>query len=484
MQGPPPNLNLPPDVAAALQEQVSKMTPAQMQAMMDSMKGVDMAAAAAQAQAALSGLSADQVRAMGSAMASTPPETVRANVSAVNARLAAEVAGAAKLKADGNAAFSRGDHGGAADAWARAAKNLEAHTSTEAVALRRACQLNLALAHLKTEAWAAAEAAATAVLQAEPSNAKALLRRGCARVGLKKGTAAVKDLEAALAAAAPDDKAVVRDKLEEARALLVDGGDGVVEEEVEEVEEVAAATPAPLQPPPPQPFPGMGAAMPTGAAAAAQAAQMRAFAAALRANPSLKDTVAAQAAAMTPDQVAAAARAAGAAPPPPEALTPQGMAMAAQAAAGMTPETLEAMADALEKASGGGGSAGGAGATTTTTTTAAPPLGPPPPADMASLMKDPAMIKQAASMMKAMDPKTVAAMSGGAVSEAQAAAMQEKLGALSEAQLEKLVTAAQTVQAVRVKVDAAKAWLAARPGVVAAVAVLFMAVMLRRWGWV
>jgi trimeric autotransporter adhesin len=481
MQAPPnPMLNLPPDVAAALQEQVSKMSPAQVAAMMESVKGVDMAAAAAQAQAALAGASAEDVRRMGAAMASAPPEAVRANVAAANARTAAEVAAAGKLKADGNAAFARGDTAAAAASWGRAADSLAAHSSSEAVSLRRACQLNLALAHLKTGDWAAAEAAAGAVLAAEPANAKALLRRGSARLGAGKGRRAVTDLEAALAAAAPGDKEVVREKLEEARALVAGqagDGDGEVEE-VEEEEEVVAAAPPPSPPPPSMPFPGFGAAaLPTGAAAATQAAQLRSFAAALRANPGLKDTVAAQAASMSPAQVAAAARAAGAAAPPPEALTPAGMAAAAQAASAMTPEQLEAMADALEKSAGGSG--GGSGSSP-----ASAPPPPPPTTDMAALMRDPAMVKQAAEMIKTMDPRTLAALSGGAVSEEAAAAMQAKLGGLSEAQLAGLVSAAQKVQAAKARVDAARAWLAGRPGVVAALAVLVVALLLRRWGWV
>jgi len=98
-------------------------------------------------------------------------------------------------------------------------------------------------------------------------------------------------------------------------------------------------------------------------------------------------------------------------------------------------------------------------------------------------MKDPAMVKQAAALMKAMDPSAIAALSGGAVTAAQAAAMRDRVGALSDAQLEGLVAAAARVQAVKAKVDGVRAWCAARPGVVAAVAVLGVAVVLRRWGW-
>jgi len=174
--------NLSPEMMAAMQEQVAKMTPAQMEAMMSSMKGVDMAAAQAAAAAHLASATPDDIRRAGEAMAGASPEAMSAGMAQASARLKYEVDASARLKGEGNAAFGRGDWGGAAAAWGRAADNLKAHTSADAVALRRACRLNLALAHLKLGTWAAAEAQAGAVLAEEPRNAKALLRRGTARL--------------------------------------------------------------------------------------------------------------------------------------------------------------------------------------------------------------------------------------------------------------------------------------------------------------
>jgi RNA polymerase II-associated protein 3 len=60
---------------------------------------------------------------------------------------------------------------------------------------------NRALAHLKLQQFAAAEADASAVLQAEPRNVKALLRRGDARWGRITSSAPAGAGEVALQAA-------------------------------------------------------------------------------------------------------------------------------------------------------------------------------------------------------------------------------------------------------------------------------------------
>ena len=215
--------NLSPEMMAAMQEQVAKMSPAQIEAMMAATRGVDLGAAQAAAAAHLANATPDDIRRAGAAMAGASPEAMSAGLAQAGARLKYEVDASAALKGEGNAAFGKGDWAGAAAAWGRAAENLKAHTSAEAVALRRACRLNLALAHLKLGAWDAAEAQAGAVLGEEPGNVKALLRRGTARLegagdGDGPGAAkalkrAVADLQAALAGAAVGDKETVAAKL-------------------------------------------------------------------------------------------------------------------------------------------------------------------------------------------------------------------------------------------------------------------------------
>jgi hypothetical protein len=108
---------------------------------------------------------------------------------------AEDVEAATDLKADGDAAFLAGDVAGALAAWEAGAARLRAHDAPAAASLRRACQLAAAGAHLRlggslTSAWAAAEAATTEVLDAEPRNARALLLRGTARTVAARALAA------------------------------------------------------------------------------------------------------------------------------------------------------------------------------------------------------------------------------------------------------------------------------------------------------
>lgn len=171
---------------------------------------------------------------------------------------AQDLSAASALKAKGNAAFAAGDAASAIAAWEAAAAKLPygggpTGGDARAVALANACRLNAALAHTQVggpAAWAAAEEAASAVLLVCPGHAKALLRRGSARMAVAAGLAArekaallptakvkartaVEDLTEALAGAPDVDKAVVRAKLEEARrvqaaveAAAAAGGEG------------------------------------------------------------------------------------------------------------------------------------------------------------------------------------------------------------------------------------------------------------------
>lgn len=145
-------------------------------------------------------------------------------------RAAAEAA-----KADGNAAFAKGDLAGAADAYARGVECVDAVYDDDGEggdgaalggeggppaggdapagapaplrALRAALHLNAAAVALKRGDFAGALKSANAALKAEPGAPKALFRRGAARAGLGDLDAAKADLAAA-AAAAPGDAAI------------------------------------------------------------------------------------------------------------------------------------------------------------------------------------------------------------------------------------------------------------------------------------
>jgi len=111
--------------------------------------------------------------------------------------------------------------------WRRALKRYQVVTSNfgyleswtdpaskqQALALRKACHLNVAMCWLKLEAWSEAEQACAAVLSDEPENVKALFRRGQALKELKQFKAAEQCFRKVLAA----DK----DNKEAARMLVL-----------------------------------------------------------------------------------------------------------------------------------------------------------------------------------------------------------------------------------------------------------------------
>ena len=148
-----------------------------------------------------------------------------------------ELAAALSAKAQGLECLRRNEHADAAEAFSDAASLAEgvaAHTSCtaqsdEALKLRVACLLNEALCRLKLEEWATVEGVCSSVLALDASSAKALYRRGAARLKLSQPAAAVEDLSAA-ATLTPADRDV-RKLLAEAMAL-------------------APAAPPPLPPPP------------------------------------------------------------------------------------------------------------------------------------------------------------------------------------------------------------------------------------------
>ena len=126
-----------------------------------------------------------------------------------------ELAAALSAKAQGLECLRRNEHADAAEAFSDAASLAEgvaAHTScaaqsAEALKLRLACLLNEALSRLKLEEWATVEGLCSSVLALDASSAKALYRRGAARLKLSQPAAAVEDLSAA-ATLTPADRDV------------------------------------------------------------------------------------------------------------------------------------------------------------------------------------------------------------------------------------------------------------------------------------
>ena len=135
---------------------------------------------------AAASVSPDQLRAAADAMRAAGPDGVRRQMEAATGAAAARAKYAldasTALKAQGNAAFSRGDLETAVERWERVVANLDGAAGADAGGLLRSCRLNLSLAYLNDGRHALCEAHATAVLAVAPGDRKALYRRGAARL--------------------------------------------------------------------------------------------------------------------------------------------------------------------------------------------------------------------------------------------------------------------------------------------------------------
>jgi hypothetical protein len=142
--------------------------------------------------------------------------------------------------------------------------------------------------------------------------------------------------------------------------------------------------------------------------------------------------------------------------------------------ANLTPEDMQRMSSMAGAFGGGDGGGPGAGGM------------PEVSADMMSKLATPEMMDTMQRMMKGMDPAALAGMmkqSGMDVTPEQAASMQQQLDKLSPTQMQWLMAAATWTQRALQAAQRARAWLVARPLVMAAIVVLFLAVLLRRFGW-
>ncbi|CAI5472437.1 unnamed protein product [Closterium sp. Yama58-4] len=116
-----------------------------------------------------------------------------------------ELNAATMLKNEGNKLHGMGKYSEAAEKYNRARDNLAMHSSPAAVSLRRTCAVNLMSCHLKTNAFAHAVSVGTQVISEDGSNLKALYRRGLAYKELGQLKEAVADLSKA-AQISPDDE--------------------------------------------------------------------------------------------------------------------------------------------------------------------------------------------------------------------------------------------------------------------------------------
>ena len=116
-----------------------------------------------------------------------------------------KIAAAESAKQAGNAKFKAGQFAAAVKKYSRALNFVEydsgfgAEAKAQAAELKKACNLNLAAARLRTKDWEGAVTAADKVLERDGLNAKALFRRAQARLALQEFVEAERDARVALA---------------------------------------------------------------------------------------------------------------------------------------------------------------------------------------------------------------------------------------------------------------------------------------------
>jgi peptidylprolyl isomerase len=125
-----------------------------------------------------------------------------------------------QLKESGNKAFQAKDYKKALDDYLQAAELVETSENEENQPIYLACKLNCAQACLSLGDYASAAAHATEVLKKDPSNVKALYRRGVARNHLGLSEEAIADLDAVLAIDADNKAAKV--ELAKAKKAIAD----------------------------------------------------------------------------------------------------------------------------------------------------------------------------------------------------------------------------------------------------------------------
>ncbi|KAJ1492872.1 hypothetical protein T484DRAFT_1880315 [Baffinella frigidus] len=167
--------NMRPEQMAALQAQMANMDPATMQAQMRA------------AQNMMSSMSPDQMR---SQMAQGPDQHALSRGAS-----APDADGA--LKEEGNNLHKAGKYAEAAAKYQAAKKGIDGDMSAAAIKLRESCCLNLASCYLKTGQNSLVVQEAGVVAAVDPTNLKALYRRGQAYAAMGRLSQAKADLASA-----------------------------------------------------------------------------------------------------------------------------------------------------------------------------------------------------------------------------------------------------------------------------------------------
>mmetsp|Transcript_13161 Transcript_13161/g.47995 ORF Transcript_13161/g.47995 Transcript_13161/m.47995 type:complete len:460 (-) Transcript_13161:2241-3620(-) len=434
--------NMSPDQLAQMQQSVANMDPAMLARMGYSPADLQ------RAKAQMAGMTADDMARMSEEMRRMSPEQLQQQLQGAQGQMQAQAdykyKASLTLKSDGNGAVAAGRFAEAAEKYVRARENLADHQGKEALELKLACTLNLALCKLKLDDNRGAEELCTEALGIDRRSYKAYYRRALARKELGDRVRAAADLKKALEIN-PNDS-TIQQTLQAVKDVLQEEGNTDIEDIQPSSEESVIPS--------------------TGVATSGM--DMAAAAKAMKENPDVMKHAAAAVKNMSPEDLASMSKMA----PGGMEMSPEMVKSAADMMANMSPDQMTNMMKMAESMKGA--TAGPSGLA---------PGEMPDSAQMAEIQKEmakPENRKMMADMMKNITPEQMQQMSqrmGMNLSEEEASKMSEQMQNMDEKSLERLMAVSAYAQAAIDKAKQAKEFFFSRRGMLLSLIVLVLAIV-------